>query len=244
VQRAKLAWRLPASGLPCLTITLGEADGEAQEAFHLRGRAEKPFERLAARILEHQHGPTARGSGCRHRPGATLGGTPVRRPPTIPDRCHPDTGRSAKTASFVRLCRALGCIQQTRPLRVLEIVQSRARAYPHRARRQALRDQNTPNASTQGRPRHGSKPKSRLKVECHLPPDCVRCGRRYCSQIHAGVRALPASFVCAATICIRLWRFTRIFVRTRSIMRAVLAAVRFDTFFGDGQAKDGLAICH
>jgi hypothetical protein len=24
----------------------------------------------------------------------------------------------------------------------------------------------------------------------------------------------------------------------------VLAAVRFDTFFGDGQAKDGLAICH
>jgi hypothetical protein len=24
----------------------------------------------------------------------------------------------------------------------------------------------------------------------------------------------------------------------------VLAAVRFDTFFGDGQAKGGLAICH
>jgi tripartite-type tricarboxylate transporter receptor subunit TctC len=26
--------------------------------------------------------------------------------------------------------------------------------------------------------------------------------------------------------------------------RPVLAAVRFDTFFGDGQAKGGLAICH
>ena len=34
------------------------ADGEAQEASHLHGRAEQPVERLAARILEHQHGPT------------------------------------------------------------------------------------------------------------------------------------------------------------------------------------------
>ena len=31
---------------------------EAQEAPHLHRRAEQPVERLAARILEHQHGPT------------------------------------------------------------------------------------------------------------------------------------------------------------------------------------------
>ena len=36
-----------------------DADGEAQEASHFHGRAEQPVERLAARILEHQHGPTA-----------------------------------------------------------------------------------------------------------------------------------------------------------------------------------------
>ena len=36
-----------------------DADGEAQEASHLHGRAEQPLERLAARIFEHQHGPTA-----------------------------------------------------------------------------------------------------------------------------------------------------------------------------------------
>ena len=37
----------------------GDADREAQEASHLHGRAEQPLERLAARILEHQHRPTA-----------------------------------------------------------------------------------------------------------------------------------------------------------------------------------------
>jgi hypothetical protein len=33
-------------------------DGEAQEASHLHGRAVLPVEGLAARILEHQRGPT------------------------------------------------------------------------------------------------------------------------------------------------------------------------------------------
>ena len=36
-----------------------DADGEAQEASHLHRRAEQPVERLAARILQHQHGPAA-----------------------------------------------------------------------------------------------------------------------------------------------------------------------------------------
>ena len=36
-----------------------DGDGEAQEASHLQRRAEQPVERLAARILEHQHGPAA-----------------------------------------------------------------------------------------------------------------------------------------------------------------------------------------
>ena len=35
------------------------ADGEAQKAPHLHRRAEQPVERLAAGVLEHQHGPTA-----------------------------------------------------------------------------------------------------------------------------------------------------------------------------------------
>ena len=37
----------------------GDADGEAQEASHLHRRAEQPVERLAAGILQHQHGPAA-----------------------------------------------------------------------------------------------------------------------------------------------------------------------------------------
>ena len=51
----------------------GDADGEAQEAPHLHGRAEQPVERLAARILEHQHGPAA---FARQAPAAA--------PPTLP----------------------------------------------------------------------------------------------------------------------------------------------------------------
>ena len=41
-----------------LAQSRGDADGQAQEASYLHGRAEQPVERLAARILEHQHGPT------------------------------------------------------------------------------------------------------------------------------------------------------------------------------------------
>ena len=37
----------------------GNTNGQAQEASHLDGRAEQPVERLATRILEHQHRPTA-----------------------------------------------------------------------------------------------------------------------------------------------------------------------------------------
>jgi hypothetical protein len=157
---------------------------------------------LRARDAPRRTEQPARRSGCRHRPGATLGTRRVRRPPTRPDSCHPDTGRSAKTASFVRLRRrALGCIRQTRPLRVLapailrpcrNSAVSRPRLSPQGAPSAALQDQNTPSACTQGRPRNGSKPKSRLKVECHWPPDHVRCARRCRSQIHAGVRALAA----------------------------------------------------
>ena len=36
-----------------------DADGEVQEASHLHRRAEQPLERLAALILQHQHGPAA-----------------------------------------------------------------------------------------------------------------------------------------------------------------------------------------
>ena len=42
-----------------LAQSRGNADGEAQEASHLHRCAEQPVERLAAGILEHQHGPTA-----------------------------------------------------------------------------------------------------------------------------------------------------------------------------------------
>ena len=47
-------------------------DGEAQEAPHLHRRAEKAFKRLAARVLEHQHGPTALADKLErpHRPRA------------------------------------------------------------------------------------------------------------------------------------------------------------------------------
>jgi hypothetical protein len=45
-----------------LAQSRGYGDGKAQEASHLHGCAGPPIERLAARILEHQHGPTrARG---------------------------------------------------------------------------------------------------------------------------------------------------------------------------------------
>jgi hypothetical protein len=40
----------------------GDADGEAQYLVNLQGRADQPRERLAARILEQEHGPTA----CAH----------------------------------------------------------------------------------------------------------------------------------------------------------------------------------
>ena len=36
-----------------------DVDRQAQEVVRLQGRAEQPLEQLAARILEHQHGPTA-----------------------------------------------------------------------------------------------------------------------------------------------------------------------------------------
>ena len=50
----------------------GDAEREAQEALQLHGRAEQPLERLAARILEHQHGPTALAHELQgpRRPGA------------------------------------------------------------------------------------------------------------------------------------------------------------------------------
>ena len=37
----------------------GNGNGKAQEASHLQGCAGPLIERLAARILEHQHGPTS-----------------------------------------------------------------------------------------------------------------------------------------------------------------------------------------
>ena len=37
---------------------LGKTEREAQERPHRDRRAEQPFQELAARILEHQHGPT------------------------------------------------------------------------------------------------------------------------------------------------------------------------------------------
>ena len=48
------------------------ADGEAQEASHLHRRAENPVERLAAGVLEHQHGPAMVAHKLQrpHRPGA------------------------------------------------------------------------------------------------------------------------------------------------------------------------------
>ena len=49
-----------------------DADGEAQEAARLHRRAEQPIERLAARILEQQHGSTAF-AGKRQRPRRPCG---------------------------------------------------------------------------------------------------------------------------------------------------------------------------
>ena len=56
-------WTLPsAAAMPI---------GQGQEASHFHGRAEKALERLAARVLEHQHGPAAFASKLErpHRPG-------------------------------------------------------------------------------------------------------------------------------------------------------------------------------
>ncbi len=50
----------------------GDADREAQEAPEVHGRAEQPIERLAARVLEHQHGPAVFAHELQrpYRPGA------------------------------------------------------------------------------------------------------------------------------------------------------------------------------
>ena len=37
----------------------GNTNSQAQETSYIHGRAKRPIKRLAARILEHQHGPTA-----------------------------------------------------------------------------------------------------------------------------------------------------------------------------------------
>jgi hypothetical protein len=60
-----------------LAQSRGNGDGKAQEASHLRGCAGPPIERLAARILEHQHGPT---SAARE----------ASRPLILPDPTHAD----------------------------------------------------------------------------------------------------------------------------------------------------------
>jgi hypothetical protein len=41
-----------------LAQSRGNSDSEAQEASYLHGPTEQTVERLAARIVEHQHGPT------------------------------------------------------------------------------------------------------------------------------------------------------------------------------------------
>jgi hypothetical protein len=46
----------------------GNTNGQAQEAFHLHGRAEQPVERLATRILEHRHGSSALADKVQRRP--------------------------------------------------------------------------------------------------------------------------------------------------------------------------------
>jgi hypothetical protein len=56
------------------SVDLGEGrsdrDGEVQEAPHLHGQAEQSVQRLAAGILEHQHGPSAVANELKrtHRP--------------------------------------------------------------------------------------------------------------------------------------------------------------------------------
>ena len=44
--------------LVCLPQCVDDADRKAQKAPHFHWRAKKPIERLAARILKHQYGPT------------------------------------------------------------------------------------------------------------------------------------------------------------------------------------------
>ena len=58
------SWTLPRA--------VGDTDGESQEASHLHRRTENPIERLAAGVLEHQHGPTMIAHELQrpHRPGA------------------------------------------------------------------------------------------------------------------------------------------------------------------------------
>ena len=55
-----------------LAHSRGDSDCEAQEAPHVHGRAKQPVERVAVRILEHQHGPTALAHELQwsHRPRA------------------------------------------------------------------------------------------------------------------------------------------------------------------------------
>jgi metallophosphoesterase superfamily enzyme len=54
-----------------LAQSRGNSDGEAQKAFHLHGHTKRPIERLAARIVEHQHGSTGVAHELQrpHRPG-------------------------------------------------------------------------------------------------------------------------------------------------------------------------------
>ena len=76
-------WSLPsAAAMPI---------GKAQEASHLHRCAEQPVERLAARILEHQHGPTAR----RARAPAAAPPTPRPAHPSIRIRGRGDRGLTA-----------------------------------------------------------------------------------------------------------------------------------------------------
>ena len=47
------------AALAMLAQSRGNGSGKAQEASHLQGCAGPLIERLAARILEHQHGPAS-----------------------------------------------------------------------------------------------------------------------------------------------------------------------------------------
>ena len=72
----------------------------ARPSIRIRGRGDRGLRATGA--LRQAERP-ARRSGCRHRPGATLGRTRVRRPLSKPETCYPNTRRSAHKASIVRL---------------------------------------------------------------------------------------------------------------------------------------------